>query len=135
MLLQTIACIGSTGFRSPMTARAASPSMHRHPCTLTGYAATLSREVHCTTWRWLALAAGIDPEAVTITGPKCGRDPHACRAAVREGAADGYDPRRSAGRQVRQWADKAADRIEARSDGADIVSLAAWRARREDGPE
>jgi hypothetical protein len=83
----------------------------------------------------LALTAGIDPEAVTITGPKCGRDPHAGRTAVREGAADGYDPRRSAGRRVREWADKAADRIEARSDGADIVSLAAWRAKQNDVPE
>jgi hypothetical protein len=83
----------------------------------------------------LALAAGIDPEAVTITGPKCGRDPHAGKAAVREGAADGYDPRRSAGRQIREWADKTADRIEARSDGADIVSLAAWRAKQNDVPE
>src|SRR3954466_2952939 len=60
----------------------------------------------------LALAAGIDPEAVTITGPKCGRDPHAGRA-VPEGDADGYDPRRSAGRRFRQWVDTAADRIEA----------------------
>jgi hypothetical protein len=83
----------------------------------------------------LALAAGIDPEAVTITGPKYGRDPHAGKAAVREGAADGYDPRRSAGRQIREWADKAADRIEARSDGADVVSLAGWRAKRDDVPE
>jgi hypothetical protein len=78
----------------------------------------------------LALAAGINPETVTITGPKCGRDPHAGRA-VPEGDADGYDPRRSAGRRFRQWVDTAADRIEARSDGADVVSLAGWRAQRE----
>jgi hypothetical protein len=78
----------------------------------------------------LALAAGINPETVTITGPKCGRDPHAGRA-VPEGDADGYDPRRSAGRRFRQWVDTAADRIEARSEGADVVSLAGWRAQRE----
>jgi hypothetical protein len=78
----------------------------------------------------LALAAGIDPEAVTIMGPKCGRDPRAGRV-VREGDAAGYDPRRSTGRSFRQWVDTAADRIEARSDGADIVSLAGWRAQQE----
>jgi len=78
----------------------------------------------------LALAAGINPDTVTITGPKCGRDPYAGRA-VPEGDADGYDPRRSAGRRFRQWMDTAADRIEARSEGADVVSLAGWRAQRE----
>ena len=82
----------------------------------------------------LALAAGVDPEAVTIMGPKCGRDPRAGRVVL-EGDAAGYDPRRSTGRSFRQWVDTAADRIEARSDGADIVSLAGWRAKRDDVPE
>ena len=30
-----------------------------------------------------------------------------------------------------KWMDKAADRIEARTDGADVVSLACFRVRRE----
>jgi hypothetical protein len=78
----------------------------------------------------LALQAGIDPERVTIQAPKCGRDPHA-RQNVREGDVNGFDARRSAGRQIREWVDKAADRIEARTDGADVVSLASFRARQE----
>jgi hypothetical protein len=78
----------------------------------------------------LALRAGVAPECVTIRAPKCGRDPYASQN-VREGDVDGYDPRRSASRQIREWVDKAADRIEARTDGADIVSLASFRARQE----
>jgi hypothetical protein len=77
----------------------------------------------------LALVAGLDPENVTIQAPKCGRDPHA-RQTVREGDTDGFDPRRSASRQITEWVNKAADRIEARTDGADIISLACFKAGR-----
>lgn len=80
----------------------------------------------------LALAVGLDPESVTIEAPRCGHDPYA-RQNVREGDAGGYDAQRSNGRQLRQWMDRTADRIETRTDGADVVSLASFRARHEPG--